>query len=281
LDEDTAQRRREEATSRGSKGDAALGQKIARYWRDGTWLAEESPNRLWRQHADAVHRDLLERWLPEQRGDRPDLPRVLKTDLYDEAVGAGQTDWLARRCELVAGVDLAPAVAAAAARVCPHRLFAAVADTRQLPFRDGSFDLVVSLSTLDHFAAADAIPQALAELARVLRPGGLLLLTLDNPANPIVKLRQVLPFPLLRQLGLVPYFCGPSVHPRHVRGVLRSAGLEVDDLTAVLHCPRALAVPLAGCLDRLAPPTAGRALLRVLRAFERLGRLPSRYLRRP
>jgi SAM-dependent methyltransferase len=278
LDEDISRQKREKVTRRGSRGDAVLGRKVTRYWREGAWLAREAPARLWRQHADVIHRDLLERWLPEQTGVEPDRPRVLKTDLYEEAVGIGQTDWLSERCVLLAGVDLASDVAAAASRARSGRLCAAVADTRELPFPDRSFDVVVSLSTLDHFATPEAIPEALAELARVLHPGGLLLLTLDNPANPIVWLRQALPFPLLRRLGIVPYFCGPSLHPRRVRAVLQSAGFEVDDLTAVMHCPRALAVLLAACLDRFASATTGRAFLGALRAFERLGRLPSRYL---
>ena len=44
------------------------------------WL-ERPPDGLWRRHSDAVNWGLLERWLP------PRLERVLKTDLFDEAVG--------------------------------------------------------------------------------------------------------------------------------------------------------------------------------------------------
>jgi SAM-dependent methyltransferase len=265
------------ATERNHRKDIAVGRNVSLYWRDGAWL-EAAPNRLWRRHADAVHRELLKQWLPERRDEVQAWRRVLKTDLYEEAVGTGQIDWLVQRCELVAGIDLAPAVAAAAARMHSAQLHAYVADVRRLPFRDRSFDIILSLSTLDHFAKAEGIQEALAELARVLRPGGLLVLTLDNPANPIIKLRQALPFPLLRRLGLVSYYCGPTLHPRRVETVLQTAGFEVQHLTAILHCPRALVVPLAHLLDRLAPPTAGRAFLRVLRVFEHLGRLPSRHL---
>jgi SAM-dependent methyltransferase len=42
-------------------------------------------------------------------------------------------------------------------------------DAGQLPFRDGSFDVVVCLEVLEHVREPD---QALRELARVLRPGG-------------------------------------------------------------------------------------------------------------
>jgi ubiquinone/menaquinone biosynthesis C-methylase UbiE len=45
-----------------------------------------------------------------------------------------------------------------------------------LPFRDASFDRIFLMNVLDHVRSPEA---GLAELARVLRPGGLLLLSVD------------------------------------------------------------------------------------------------------
>ncbi len=50
----------------------------------------------------------------------------------------------------------------------------AQADALHLPFPDGSFDAVVSLEAIEFFPGIEA---ALAEMARVLRPGGLLFIT--------------------------------------------------------------------------------------------------------
>jgi len=44
-------------------------------------------------------------------------------------------------------------------------------DVGQLPFRDGYFDLVTSMSAFEHFLD---VPRVVSELSRVLRPGGLL-----------------------------------------------------------------------------------------------------------
>jgi SAM-dependent methyltransferase len=54
------------------------------------------------------------------------------------------------------------------------------ADMRKLPFPDASFDAIVSTFAIDHLPRND-IPGALAEAARVVRPGGEFLLEIMYP----------------------------------------------------------------------------------------------------
>lgn len=81
---------------------------------------------------------------------------------------------------LVLAADLAPAmVAAIRRRSSPwRRLRGLVADARQLPLPDASVDVVFSSLMLQWCDPPDA---ALAEARRVLRPGGLLLLSSFGP----------------------------------------------------------------------------------------------------
>jgi SAM-dependent methyltransferase len=58
-----------------------------------------------------------------------------------------------------------------------HRATIATADMRKLPFEPGSFDAVVSTYAMDHVNRQGS-DQALAEAARVLKPGGEFLLML-------------------------------------------------------------------------------------------------------
>ncbi len=78
-----------------------------------------------------------------------------------------------RRPDLrLTGVDLsADMVAAATENLAPHkpRASARVGDATNLPFEDNSFDLIVSSLSLHHW---DDPAAARPELARVLRPGG-------------------------------------------------------------------------------------------------------------
>jgi SAM-dependent methyltransferase len=84
----------------------------------------------------------------------------------------------------VIGTDLSPRAAARAAREAAARgvgLPAAAADMRALPFGDGSFDVVLSAdNSVPHLLTPDALGAGLSEMHRVLRPGGLLVLTVRD-----------------------------------------------------------------------------------------------------
>lgn len=109
------------------------------------------------------------------------------------------------------GADFAPA----AVRLCRERGLpaTAVASAARLPFPAASFDLVLSCDVLCHRSLADRdVP--LAEMARVLRPGGVVMLNL--PAF------QVLHSPHDEAYGQDRRFTRPELAV-----LLRDAGLEV------------------------------------------------------
>ena len=95
----------------------------------------------------------------------------------DVGAGTGRllADLAAARPGLrLTGVDLAPGMCAACRAGAPAAGVAA-ADAEALPFGGGAFDLVLSSST---FQWLPRLEPALAECARVLRPGGRLVLAL-------------------------------------------------------------------------------------------------------
>jgi len=216
-----------------------------------------------------VNAALLERWLPARR-----LEAVLKTDLFDELTAPGLYPVLSRHARRVVGVDVSPVVVEAAGR--RHRALDGVAaDVRALPFRDRSFDVVVSNSTLDHLPSRDAVAAALGELRRVLRPRASLIVTLDNPHNPLIALRYALPASTVAHLRGVHFGFGWTCDSRELRELLETTGFAVRRQTAILHLPRVLLVA-AGRGVRSAP--ARQRWLRAARTAERAEALPTRYL---
>ena len=241
------------------------------------WQASHG-QRLWRAHSDRINRALVERWLPSG------LDRVLKTDLWDEAVGCGLVPELRRHAGSVDAIDISQDVIDGALTRYPE-IAATLADVRRLPFEDGTFDAVVSNSTLDHFDDAAEIRAAIAELARVTRAGGTLLLTLDNPRNPLVAATKALPRAQLNRfwlrhggvagrLGLLPYHVGVTVGPQRLRRIVEWAGFEVEAQEEVVHAPRLPAVLVGNLLERSRRKHAEEVFSRLLEAVEGARTLP-------
>jgi SAM-dependent methyltransferase len=100
----------------------------------------------------------------------------------------------------------------------------------------GIIKSILSGSSLGHFQDKnDIIEESLAELARVLMPGGTLVIIFDNRHNPIVWLRNRLLFNWLSCLRLAPQYLGVTYNRSEVDQNLKSLGFAVTDMTAVAH----------------------------------------------
>lgn len=93
--------------------------------------------------------------------------------VVDVGCGEGRlTRLLARRGAEAFGIDVdAAALAKARAALGEENATLIAAKAEDLPFRDGSMDIVVFSNSLHHIAV-DKMAQALIEAARVLKPGG-------------------------------------------------------------------------------------------------------------
>jgi len=170
---------------------------------------------LWAAAYDAPGNPLI---AVEQPLVRALLDRTPAGRALDAACGTGRhAAHLAAAGHEVAGVDTSPDMLAVARRRLPH------ADLRQasleaLPFADASFDLAVCSLALTHVPTLDV---AIAELARVLRPGGRLVLSDVHPAFVAV---------LDGQARFGGGFVRNHVHlPSAYLAAFRRAGLDVVD----------------------------------------------------
>jgi len=190
-----------------------------------------------------AHLDLIERW-----GGLPIEGRVLKTDLFEEALGPDAFLWdLAGERRMAVGLDISPVLAAGARqndRLQAGRYLAA--DVRRLPLANQTCQFIISTSTLDHFNEPADLGRSLRELRRVLSAQGQIIVTVDNRQNVFDPLLR-----LAHRLGFVPYFMGRSYSIGELVAELQAAGFEVTATTAILHNPRLVATALVALANRL------------------------------
>ena len=149
--------------------------------------------------------------------------------------GGGMPLSLAEEAGAVVGIDPAERFQDAGARLGRERglrnLHFALADGMALPFRGGSFDLVLSHAVIEHVADA---PLYLRECARVLAPGGRVYLS----TSPYLSFagahlpRLKVPVPLHLIVGRRAAFSAIRVLARHAAWTLREPANENSFLTA-------------------------------------------------
>ena len=212
---------------------------------------------------------LIERW-----GGLPSTGRVLKTDLFEEAMGPDAFLFeLAGSQRLVIGMDVSlEATERARQRDTQQAARYLLSDARHLPFGNGSLSLIVSPSTLDHFVDPGDLQASLRELCRVLEPGGRLIITLDNRQNifdPVLRLAN--------KLGMVPFFLGQSYTVKQLRSELAAAGMTIIETTAIVHHPRMTAVASVALAKRLDSASFTRMFHSAFLSMQRLEGTRLRY----
>ena len=248
-----------------------------RYWDE---IAENVAKRyefdeLLAEQYRRVHLNLISRW-----ADFKTNPRILKTDLFAEALQPSRAFlWeMLKSNDDIVGIDISAEIASraknSATKYAPSSSARYVnCDVRHLPFVSNSFDLIVSDSTLDHFPHENEIITALSELSRVLKPGGILVITMDNKGNLTEPL-----FRLWSTLGLSYFFIGQTYSIKELKRALARVGLRVTDTTAIIHNPRFFTRKVIALLHKGNPARFNRGIRRGLDILDSLESKGTKYL---
>ncbi|NNE18418.1 MAG: class I SAM-dependent methyltransferase [Myxococcales bacterium] len=124
------------------------------------------------------------------------------------------------------GIDIAPGVVDRASAQVPQGQFE-LYDGEEIPFEDETFDVAFTVCVLHHVPPSQW-ESLVAEMARVLKPGGLLYIFEHNPYNPLTR----------RAVSNCPFDADATLLTRgRSNALLRSAGLDAAEERYVLFFP--------------------------------------------
>jgi len=160
--------------------------------------------------------------------------RVLKLDLWNEAVNTRILNWMNSQGAEVYGLDISSLTTIRARQNSQDlngRLNLAQADIRLIPFDVDSFDFVYTMGTVEH---TGEYQQAINEVFRVLKPGGKAIIGV--PYKWDIFLRPLI-VKTLEIFGLYPYSPEKSFSWPELCTDIENSGLIVRRRTGILFMP--------------------------------------------
>ena len=157
---------------------------------------------------------------------RRELGDAARLHALDVGSGPGSLHPYLAEIGALEGVDVSQALVERAAAANPGVRYRRY-DGRTLPFPDARFDLAFAVNVFHHVEPPDRANLA-AELARVVRPGGIVAVFEHNPLNPLTRL----------VVARCEFDDGVQLlRTREVRALLEQAGLQPVERRYILFFP--------------------------------------------
>ncbi len=188
---------------------------------------------------------LIQRYVGDLRGQR-----VLKLDLWNEAVNTRILNWIESQGADAHGMDISFVTASRAranADQAGNLLHLLQSDIRSVPYVDNTFDFVYTMGTIEH---NDHYEQSIREIQRVLKPGGRAIIGVPHKWD--LFLRPLFVW-LLTSMGLYLYAPERCMSSRELGEILEYAGLKVRTRTGLLFVPGILRIADLFCYTRGIP----------------------------
>ncbi len=150
--------------------------------------------------------------------------KVLKLDLWNEVKNTNILAWMASKGATTHAVDISFNLTKQAndeflkSGLTPRF---SVASLYELPFKSKSFDFLYTMGTIEH---APDMDRCVAEIFRVLKPGGVALVGVPNKHDPFLRPLVVY---VMNKLGIYPYGFEQSLTSKELSAMLKKANFEV------------------------------------------------------
>ncbi len=232
--------------------------------RDPQSNAPADENKILREHWDRIARDmpdllpaastryyrqmeieLIRRHVGDLRGKK-----VLKLDLWNEAVNTRILNWMAENGAWTCGLDISHQTATRAERNARHQAQKPrflQAEIRGLPFPDNTFDFVYTMGTIEHI---DDQVSSLREIMRVLTNGGVVIIGVPHKWDLFLRPLFVHALTLVGKYLYAPEKC---MSARELRRAVTQSGLQVKTRTGLLLMPGILRMFDLFCLSKGIP----------------------------
>lgn len=160
--------------------------------------------------------------------------RVLKLDLWNEAVNTRILQWMRSEGAEAFGMDISYVTTSRACRNFQRGegpLHLVQADIRHIPFESDSFDFIYTMGTIEHI---DEYQKALQEVWRVLKVGGKAIIGVPHKWNIFFRPLLVMALDLFDKY---PYSPEKSFGFGELRRLVENSGLRVIRRTGILTIP--------------------------------------------
>jgi len=186
-----------------------------------------------------------------------EFKRALKTDSFEEAFGDDEiTGKLSESSKNVINLDISYEILKQACLRNSGRKFRAVAaDISCMPFEDSTFDLIFSSSTYGYL---DDIKRGLKEAYRILKPGGSLIISINNKYGFFFRLMTR----IFVHFNRIPFFLSNPYSACNFIKLLNEAGFKVTQHEYIVHI-----LPLSNSIISFIENTNSKFLIVFLKAF--------------
>lgn len=160
--------------------------------------------------------------------------RLLKLDLWNEINNTQILCWAAKKGAQVYGLDISEHIVKQAKERFKEMNLKGkliVSDVRDIKFPNNYFDYVYSMGTIEHIPEYS---QAIKEVYRVLKPGGLAIIGVPNKLDPFLRPLVVW---LMTKIRKYPYAPEKSFTIFELEKELKKAGFKIQDKTGILFMP--------------------------------------------
>jgi len=200
--------------------------------------------------------DIINRWVPAKKSGV-----MLKTDLYEEAYGVDDLLPRIKQYKHKIGIDHSEIIQEKANFNAKGGFTCVLANLEKLPFKNESFEFILSTSTIDH-CSNETMQGYLKEMNRVLNDSGSIVISVNNRHNFLLFLVNK-----LETVFRINNFRNEFYAASELENIFRECGFNTEESDFVFYTPP-FSRHIINLSERVTGGRLNKVLLRLLLSFD-------------